>query len=62
MKITLKEVLEYEIRSTWWTKLVSWTWFQKIAGSYFAWKVGKKYKRYVEAMQRKQQHDARHTV
>lgn len=44
--IDRKEFLEYEIRSSLWARYVSWVWLQKIASSYFAWKVRYKYNRY----------------
>ena len=40
-------ILDYEVCSSWWA---SWIWFesgQNIAASYFAWKVKRKYGRYV---------------
>ena len=39
-------ILAYEIGSSWWAPLVSWGWGQSVAGSYFAWKVRRKLRRY----------------
>ncbi len=50
MKDDLLEIfLDYEIRSSWWADLVWWKWGQKLTGSYFACKVKKKYKRYLNS-------------
>ena len=44
---TLQLLLDYEIRSSWWADLIWWKWGQELTGSYFAWKVKKKYNRYL---------------
>lgn len=44
--LTIKQCLDYEVRSHW---LVTWIWFdwgQNLMGRYIAWKVLRKYKRY----------------
>ena len=46
-RITMKQALRYEIESTWWVGLISYSWLQEIVSRYFAWKVKKKYKRYL---------------
>lgn len=45
-KLTIKQCLDYEVRTHW---LASWIWFewgQRLMGSYIAGKVSRKYKRY----------------
>lgn len=36
-------ILDYEVRASWWTP---WFPFRELAGSYFAWKVRRKFRRY----------------
>lgn len=43
----LRFFLDYEIRSTWWASWIGWNWGQEISGRYFAWKVKRKYGRYL---------------
>ena len=50
--ISMTEVLKYEIGSSWWASYVSWPFLQSIASAYFAWKIKRKYKRYLEAIER----------
>lgn len=45
-EISLSVLLDYEIRSSWWASWIGWNWGQKLSGSYFAWKVKRKYARY----------------
>ena len=42
----IRDALAYEIHSSWWARHISWNWAQKLAGSYFAWKVKRKWRRY----------------
>lgn len=44
--ITPEQAALYEIHSSWWAQWVFWSWGQDLAGSYFAWKVRRKWKRY----------------
>lgn len=46
-KYSMRDFLDYEIRSSWWASSISWNWAQDLAGRYFAWKVKRKYSRYV---------------
>lgn len=45
-KISIYDILHYEIRSSWWTKMVSNKFLQQVAGKYFAAKTKIKYRRY----------------
>lgn len=42
---TRLEILNYEVKSSWWANLVSWRPLQTLAGRYFARKVNRKYNR-----------------
>lgn len=44
------ELLDYEIRSSWWTSHIGWGPLQRLAGTYFAWKVNRKYHRYRKSL------------
>ena len=39
-------ILDYEIRSSWWASFVGFAWAQNLAGSYFGWKVRRKFARW----------------
>lgn len=41
------EILDYEIRASWWAPSVSHPWLQELTGRYFAWKVKRKYGRWM---------------
>lgn len=45
-ELSIQDVLDYEIRSSWWASWIGWNWGQELAGKYFAWKTTKKYARY----------------
>ena len=47
--MTNKDILDYEIRSSWWASWIFWGWGQSLAAKYYAWKVNLKWKRYVES-------------
>jgi hypothetical protein len=51
--ITFRQLLDYEIRSSWWAKYISWTLFQDLTCRYFVWKVERKYKRYRASLDEK---------
>lgn len=53
-KATIKLLLDYEIASSWWASWIGNPWLQELAAQYFAWKVGRKYRRFrqVEAVAR----------
>lgn len=44
--LTFREVLEYEVKSSWWAGYISWPWLQALAGWYYGRKVRRKYDRY----------------
>ena len=46
-KFTIFECLDYEINSSWWAKDLDYEWMREFSGRYFAWKVKRKYKRYL---------------
>lgn len=41
-----REILDYEIRASWWAGWVGIAWLQDLTGSYFARKVNRKYARW----------------
>ncbi len=51
--ITFSEALAYEVRASWWADSVPWNWLQTLAARYFAWKVGRKYRRYMSSHQQR---------
>lgn len=53
--ITMPEALMYEVESSWWASRVSWRWLQSLAGRYFAWKVRRKWGRYILGRKRMEQ-------
>ena len=44
--MNLRQLLDYEIRASWWAEYVGAGWLQDLAGSYFAWKVTRKHARW----------------
>ena len=40
--------MDYEVSSSWWASFMFWKWGQDLAGSYYAWKVRRKYGRYIK--------------
>lgn len=44
--ISIKSIIDYEIKSSWWASSVSNPYLQDLGGKYFAWKVKRKYGRY----------------
>lgn len=42
----MKKILRYEVYGSWWASFIFAGWMQKLSGSYFAWKVNRKYNRY----------------
>lgn len=45
--MTRTEILDYEIRASWWA---SWCPWREFAGAYFAWKVRRKWRRYESSL------------
>lgn len=48
--MNLRDILDYEVRSSWWAWMVSWGWLQGLACRYFAGKIKRKYARYLSSM------------
>lgn len=46
--LTIEEILDYEARSSWLARWIWFSWGQELMGSYLAYKVNKKYKRYLQ--------------
>lgn len=44
--VPLYQLLDYEIRASWWASWISARWMQNLAGKYYGWKVCRKYRRY----------------
>ena len=44
--ISRKDILAYEVHSSWWAGLAGLTGLRELAASWFAWKVRRKYRRY----------------
>ncbi|HLS11782.1 MAG TPA: hypothetical protein VK050_06435 [Flavobacteriaceae bacterium] len=52
-RIPQKDLIDYEISSSWWAGAVKIGWMQRLSGKYFAWKTIRKYKRYLYAIERR---------
>jgi hypothetical protein len=52
--LSLKDLITYEIHSSRLARYFYLAWLQKIVGRYYAWKVSKKYVRYIRSIQHKQ--------
>lgn len=48
-KLSLRDLLEYEVKSSWWSSWLSSKVMQEAAARYFAWKVNRKYARFLAA-------------
>lgn len=44
--MTLLEILDYELRSSWWASWIWWNWGQELCVKYFVWKAKRKFNRY----------------
>lgn len=44
--IPVRDILNYEVRSSWWASWIGWSWGQDLASKYFAWNVRRKHRRY----------------
>jgi len=49
---SMRKILDYEIKSSWWSSWVGIAWMQSLAGWYFAWKTKRKYKMFEYSLQR----------
>jgi hypothetical protein len=50
-RLSMQEVLNYEIHSHWLARRVGFEWGQDLMGKYFAWKVIRKYNRYLVSLE-----------
>lgn len=50
-RLSMQEVLNYEIHSHWLAGWISFKWGQDLMGKYFAWKVRRKYNRYLISLE-----------
>jgi len=50
-RLSMQEVLNYEIHSHWLASWVGFSWGQDLMGRYFAWKVRRKYNRYLISLE-----------
>lgn len=46
-QISIQEILDYEVRSSWWSNLLGIECLRVLAARYFAWKTRRKYARYL---------------
>jgi hypothetical protein len=49
-RLSMQEVLNYEIHSHWLASWIGFKWGQDLMGKYFAWKVRRKYNRYLVSL------------
>ena len=47
---SMRNCLDYEVRSSWWAGWISLSWFQELAALYYAAKVNRKYARFVASI------------
>ena len=50
-RITQKQAMVYEVAASWWASWVFIALMQEMTSSYFAWKVRRKWKRYVATLE-----------
>jgi hypothetical protein len=50
-RLSMQEVLNYEIHSHWLASWIGFEWGQDLMGKYFAWKVRRKYNRYLVSLE-----------
>lgn len=50
-RLSMQEVLNYEIHSHWLASWIGFEWGQELLGTYFAWKVRRKYNRYLVSLE-----------
>ena len=49
--LSVKQILEYECHSHWLASWIGFEWGQDLMGKYFAWKVRRKYNRYLVSLE-----------
>lgn len=50
-RLSMQKVLDYEVRSHWLAPRIGFKWGQVLMGRYFAWKVRRKYNRYLVSLE-----------
>jgi hypothetical protein len=50
--LSIKDFLDYEVKSNWLASWIGFSWGQELLGRYFAWKTLRKYHRYTLSKQR----------
>jgi len=50
-RLSMQEVLNYEIHSHWLAGGIGFEWGQDLMGKYFAWKIRRKYNRYLVSLE-----------
>lgn len=50
-RLTRDEILYYEVSASWWAGWTSNNFLQGLVGKYFAWKVNRKYNRYLRSLE-----------
>jgi hypothetical protein len=50
-QVSIHTLAHYEICGAWWPAFVSWGPLQNLVASYFAWKVKRKYRRYLQHLE-----------
>ena len=50
-RLSMQEILNYEIHSHWLASWIGFEWGQDLMGKYFAWKVRRKYNRYLVSLE-----------
>lgn len=50
-RLSMQEILRYEIHSHWLARWIGFEWGQDLMGKYFAWKVRRKYNRYLVSLE-----------
>jgi len=50
-RLSMREVLNYEIHSHWLARRIGFKWGQELMSKYFAWKVRRKYNRYLVSLE-----------
>ena len=50
-RLSMQEVLNYEVHSHWLAGRIGFEWGAYLMGKYFAWKIRRKYKRYLVSLE-----------
>lgn len=52
-RLTRDEILDYEVCTSWWAEWIGNDFLQGLVAKYFAWKVNRKYNRYLHCLERR---------